>query len=63
MKASGTTIGKLAAVCALACCLTSNIHAQTAMLGSFNNAIVPVQSATPDSIVQLTANAPKLAET
>jgi hypothetical protein len=57
MKASGTTIGKLAAVCALACCLTSNIHAQTAVVGSLNNGFAPVQSATPDSIVQLTADA------
>jgi hypothetical protein len=62
MKASGITIGKLAAGCALACCLASNIHAQTAVVGSFNNGLTPVQSATPDSIVQLTADARGLAQ-
>jgi hypothetical protein len=62
MKASGITIGKLAAGCALACCLASNIHAQTAGAGSFNNGLAPGQSAAPDSIVQLTADAQGLAQ-
>jgi len=38
------------------------LHAQTAVVGSFNNAITAVQSATPDSIVQLTADAQGLAQ-
>ena len=32
------------------------LHAQTAMVGSFNNGLVAVQSATPDSIVQILAD-------
>jgi hypothetical protein len=38
------------------------LHAQTAMVGSFNKGLVAVQSATPDSIVQLTADAQGLAQ-
>jgi hypothetical protein len=38
------------------------LYAQAAMVGSFNNALLPVQSATPDSIVQLTADAQGLAQ-
>jgi hypothetical protein len=38
------------------------LHAQTAVVGSFNNGFAPVQSATPDSIVQLTADAQGLTQ-
>jgi len=42
--------------------LATGLHAQTAVVGSFNNGFAPVQSATPDSIVQLTANAQGLTQ-
>jgi hypothetical protein len=38
------------------------LHAQAAMVGSFNNGLVAVQSASPDSIVQLTADAQGLTQ-
>jgi hypothetical protein len=42
--------------------LVFNIHAQTAVVGSLNNGLTPIQSATPDSIVQVTADAQGLAQ-
>jgi alpha-tubulin suppressor-like RCC1 family protein len=39
----------------------SLLHTQTPLVGSFNNDLAPVQSATPDSIVQVTAEARGLA--
>ena len=49
-------MGKLAVVCALACCPTSNIRAQAAVVGSFNSNLSLVQAAAPDSMVQILAD-------
>ena len=38
------------------------LHAQTALIGSFNNDLAPVQPAQPDSIVQITAEAEGLSQ-
>ena len=62
MNASVITIGKLALGCVFACCLASNLHAQTALLGSFNGDLNPVQSAPPDSIVQIAAESAGLTQ-
>jgi hypothetical protein len=46
-------------------CLIVGLHllrAQTAVVGSLNGSIAPAQSATPDSIVQLVADAQGLAQ-
>ena len=37
------------------------LHAQTTVVGSFNNDLMQVQTAAPDSIVQLTADSQGLA--
>ena len=60
MKATGTTIGKLVAVCLLICCLASNLYAQIAVVGNFDSNLSLVQAAAPDSIVQVVADSQNL---